>query len=361
MSYFCDVNIHEKYISRCIQLGKNGKATTYPNPSVGCVLVYDDTIIGEGYTSPYGGPHAEVNAIASVKNGALLEKATLYSTLEPCSHFGKTPPCADLIIKNNIPKIVVGVLDPHEKVAGRGIQKLRNAGREVITGVLEQECRQHHKRFLTFHQKKRPYIVLKWAETLNGLIAPSDEERSSNPEPFWITTPASRQRVHQWRSEETAILVGTNTVLKDNPKLNVRQWSGDDPLRIVLDKRLRINGDYHVLDGSASTIIFTEETDHTKYIDGIDYEIIDFSSEITSQICHVLHERGILSLFVEGGAQTLRTFIESNLWNEARVFTGKTVFRKGVWAPQLSGKPIYSETIATDILNHYINDQEPNF
>lgn len=355
------MNIHEKYISRCIQLGKSGKATTYPNPSVGCVLVYNDTIIGEGFTSAYGGPHAEVNAIASVRDTSLLEKATLYTTLEPCSHFGKTPPCADLIIKNNIPKVVVGILDPHAKVAGRGVQKLKDANREVIVGVLDNECREHHKRFLTFHQKGRPYIILKWAETVNRFLAPAKENRNTEPEPFWITTPESRQRVHQWRSEEQAILVGTTTALEDNPKLDVRHWSGKNPVRIVLDRHLKINGEYHVLDGTVPTIIITEETDRSNYSAGIDYEIIDFSSNVAGQICRVLHKHDILSLLIEGGTQTLQTFIDANLWDEAWVFTGKPTFRNGTKAPELSGKLIRSEKIATDILNLYTNDQKPNF
>ncbi len=350
------MNIHEKYISRCISLGKNGQPSTYPNPSVGCVLVHNNRIIGEGYTSAYGGAHAEVNAIASVKNKGLLKEATLYSTLEPCSHFGKTPPCADLIITNNIPKVVIGILDPHEKVAGRGIRKLKDAGREVTTGILEKECRAHHNRFLTFHEKKRPYILLKWAETIDGFIAPAKEKRNAQPEPFWITSPPSRQRVHQWRSEEQAILVGTTTVLEDNPKLDIRHWSGKNPVRLVLDRSLKINGNYHVLDRTIPTIIFTEEIDSSKYIEGIDYELIDFSTNIAQQLCNHFHKRNILSVFVEGGKRTIETFIEANLWDEARVFTGTSHFKRGTTAPKLSGKLVKQEYIYTDTLNTFVND-----
>ena len=350
------MNIHEKYISRCISLGKNGQPSTYPNPSVGCVLVYNNLIIGEGYTSAYGGAHAEVNAIASVKNKALLKEATLYSTLEPCSHFGKTPPCADLIIKNNIPKVVIGILDPHEKVAGQGIRKLRDAGCEVTVGILEKECRAHHNRFLTFHEKKRPYILLKWAETLDGFIAPVKEKRNAQPEPFWITSPSSRQRVHQWRSEEQAILVGTTTVLEDNPKLDIRHWSGKNPIRIVLDSKLKIKGNYHVLDGSIPTIIFTHETDSSTYREGIEYSVIDFSANLPRQLCDELYKRNILSVLVEGGKRTIETFIGTNLWDEARIFTGPSSFAKGTEAPKLSGKLVKQECIYADTLNTFVND-----
>ncbi|HUH46371.1 MAG TPA: bifunctional diaminohydroxyphosphoribosylaminopyrimidine deaminase/5-amino-6-(5-phosphoribosylamino)uracil reductase RibD, partial [Arenibacter sp.] len=217
MYYFCGVKIHEKYISRCIQLAKNGLGTTFPNPMVGSIIVHEGKIIGEGHTSSYGGPHAEVNAINSVKDPSQLKESTIYVTLEPCSHFGKTPPCADLIIEHGIPRVVIGTLDPNEKVAGRGVKKLQAAGCDIIVGVLEQECREHHKRFLTYHTKGRPYIILKWAETRDGYIAPPKEKRQKNPEPFWISNPYSQQLVHQWRTQEHAIMVGTTTVLADNP------------------------------------------------------------------------------------------------------------------------------------------------
>ena len=213
------MKIHEFYILRCIEIAQNGLGTTAPNPMVGAVIVHENKIMGEGFTSPFGGPHAEVNAINSVADKSLLPQSTIYVTLEPCSHFGKTPPCADLIVKHKIPRVVIGLLDPHDKVAGKGVKKLMDAGCEVTVGVLEKECREHHKRFLTFQEKKRPFIILKWAETADGFIAPEKTLRSQNKEPYWITNTYSRQLVHKWRTEEQAILVGTNTVLDDNPKL----------------------------------------------------------------------------------------------------------------------------------------------
>ncbi|MDO6605461.1 bifunctional diaminohydroxyphosphoribosylaminopyrimidine deaminase/5-amino-6-(5-phosphoribosylamino)uracil reductase RibD [Arenibacter palladensis] len=343
------MKIHEKYISRCIQLAKNGLGTTFPNPMVGSVIMHGDKIIGEGYTSPYGGSHAEVNAINSVKDKSLLSKATLYVTLEPCSHYGKTPPCADLIVKHQIPNVVIGLLDPHEKVAGKGIEKLKVAGCNVTVGVLEKECLEHHKRFITSHTKKRPYIILKWAETADGFIAPSHQKRNNNPQPYWISNPYSQQLVHQWRSQEQAILVGTNTVLADNPKLNVRHWKGKNPIRIVLDRELKIGYKHHVLDGSVKTIIITANRPKNPP-QGIFYEIIDFENNLAAQICAILHKHEIISVIIEGGAKTLQSFIDSELWDEARIFKGKNKFGEGLESPRIHGF-LQSETqIESDIL-----------
>lgn len=353
--YFCGVKIHEKYISRCIQLAKNALGTTFPNPMVGSVIVHDGKIIGEGRTSPYGGPHAEVNAINSVKDPSLLKEATLYVTLEPCSHFGKTPPCADLIIEKKIPKIVIGLLDPHEKVAGQGAAKLRAAGCEVIVGVLEAACREHHKRFLTYHTKSRPYIILKWAETADGFIAPLQEKRCNAPQPFWISNPYSQQLAHRWRTQEQAIMVGTTTVLMDNPKLNARHWKGKDPIRIVLDRELRIPDHYHVLDGSARTIIICG-TEPKRPIKEIQYEPIDFSDNLAPQICHILHKNRILSVIIEGGAQTLQSFIDAGLWDEARIFSGGTYFGAGIASPKIHRVPFRKEQITTDSLSYLRHD-----
>lgn len=341
---------------RCIELGKNGLGSTYPNPMVGSVIVHEDSIIGEGFTSPYGGNHAEVNAINSVKDKSLLAKATLYVSLEPCSHFGKTPPCSDLIIENHIPNVVIGCKDPHEKVAGKGIQKLRDSGCKVEVGILENECREHHKRFLTFHEKKRPYIILKWAETSDGFIAPDKSLRENNPEPFWITNEKSRQLVHQWRAEERAILVGTNTVLEDNPELNVRDWEGKSPIRIVLDKDLKIPNTFKVFDGSIPTFVLTSENQKTTTVENLEYLQIDFENNIAENICNVLFKKNISSLIVEGGTKTLQTFIDSDLWDEARVFKGSTNFEKGLNAPTFSGRKISEENLIQDILTIYRND-----
>ncbi|PCJ96912.1 MAG: riboflavin biosynthesis protein RibD [Flavobacteriaceae bacterium] len=346
----------KEYISRCIQLGKNGLGYTAPNPMVGSVIVHNNTIIGEGYTSAYGGNHAEVNAIQSVQNKNLLKQATLYVTLEPCSHHGKTPPCADLILKHQIPRVVIGILDPHEKVAGKGIEKLKTAGCKVTVGVLEQECRALHKRFLCFQEKRRPYIILKWAETLDGFIAPDTSKRNEKPEPFWITNPHSRQLVHKWRSEEQAILVGTTTVLKDNPKLNTRNWKGKNPIRIVLDRDLKIKGDFHVLDENIKTIVITSIRNKGYTTNGIIYEAIDFTKNSAEQICDVLYKHQITSIIIEGGAKTLQTFIDANIWDEARVFKSTVIFNSGVKAPVLNGKLLHSKKIMNDTLNTYRND-----
>jgi diaminohydroxyphosphoribosylaminopyrimidine deaminase/5-amino-6-(5-phosphoribosylamino)uracil reductase len=299
-----------------------------------------------------------VNALNSVKNKEVLQEATLYVTLEPCSHYGKTPPCADLIVKHKIPKVVIGILDPNSKVAGRGFKKLQESGCKVTVGILENECREHHKRFLRFHQKNRPYIILKWAETQDGFIAPNVAKRNKKAQPFWISNTYSKQLAHKWRSEEQAILVGTTTVLHDNPKLNVRQWSGKSPIRVVLDKDLKIKGNYHILDLNVKTIIITQVKDKSHWLKGIDYEVIDFSKNVAKQICRVLHENNIISVLVEGGARTLQTFINADLWDEARVIIGDNSFGDGLKAPEISGNLVHSKQVETDVLNIYTNDQE---
>ena len=348
------MNIHEKYINRCIEIGKNGLGTTAPNPMVGCVIVHEQKIIGEGYTSPFGGHHAEVNAIKNVKDKSILESATIYVTLEPCSHFGKTPPCSDLIIKHKIPHVVIGCMDDNPKVAGKGIAKLKSAKCQITLGVLEAECKIHHKRFFTFHNKKRPYIILKWAETQDGYIAPASKDKR---EPVWITHSYSRQLVHKWRAEEQAILVGTNTVLEDNPSLTVRDWTGKNPIRIVLDQHLIISTDSKVFNKEAKTILITSEKkqdeSHQEFT-----QTIDWSSKntIARQICEILYNNEINSVIIEGGSKTLQTFIDGNLWDEARVFKGKSTFGKGILAPTIQGKHISEEKILSDNLKIYTND-----
>ena len=255
------MKINEKYIRRCIELARNGLGTTYPNPLVGSVIVYDGKIIGEGWHKKSGESHAEVNAVKAVKDKSLLKKATIYVSLEPCSHFGKTPPCCDLIIKNNIPNVVIGTVDPNVKVAGNGIKKLIEAGIHVTVGVLEEECNALNKRFFTFHKKKRPFIVLKWAESQDGFIAPTEKLEKK---PVWITNQYSRQLVHKWRTEEQAILVGTQTAIDDNPKLNARDWSGKNPIRLVIDQNNRIEKNNHIFDNQAVTIVFSKSIDTIK-------------------------------------------------------------------------------------------------
>jgi diaminohydroxyphosphoribosylaminopyrimidine deaminase/5-amino-6-(5-phosphoribosylamino)uracil reductase len=350
------VKIHEKYILRCIELGKNGLGTTAPNPMVGCVITWEEEVVGEGFTSPYGGPHAEVNAIHAVRDKALLKEATLYVSLEPCSHYGKTPPCADLIIHSGIPRVVIGLKDPHSKVAGKGISKLRDAGIEVICPVLEDACREHHRRFLAYHEKKRPYIILKWAESADGYMAPDGDLRKEEPNPFWISNRYSRQLVHQWRTEEQSILVGTSTVLMDNPELTSRTWSGKNPLRIVMDRTLRIPRGYHIYDGSSETLIFTEVEDFPEPPSGVIYEVLNFSEDLVGQVCRKLYEHQVQSVIIEGGAYTLSSFIDKGIWDEARVFIGKTPMGSGLKAPLISGREIFSADVAGDILRILRND-----
>ena len=357
------MKIHENYIKRCIQIAKNGLGSTAPNPMVGCVIVADNTIIGEGFTSPYGGNHAEVNAIQSVKNKELLKNATLYVTLEPCSHFGKTPPCSDLIIASEIPRVVIGTTDIHNKVAGKGIEKLKSAGCDVVVGVLEDECRQHHKRFFTFHSKKRPYIILKWAETLDGFIAPrfdSAHRTKNEKKPVWITNELSRQLVHKWRAEEQAILVGTQTIMDDNPSLTVRDWTGKHPIRVVLDQHLRLDKDANIFDATAETIVITAKTESGRRKREARLATISWSnqSKIAHDICNVLHQSNITSIIIEGGRQTLQTFIDANFWDEARIFIGNNHFNEGVKAPKISAKLMSETQIDGDVLRTYINSQE---
>jgi diaminohydroxyphosphoribosylaminopyrimidine deaminase/5-amino-6-(5-phosphoribosylamino)uracil reductase len=350
MSYFCEVNIHQKYIKRCIQLAKNGLGTTYPNPMVGSVIVYNDQIIGEGWHRKSGEPHAEVNAINSVKDKSLLAKATIYVSLEPCSHFGKTPPCCDLIIKHKIPNVVVGTIDPNSKVAGTGIQRLIESGANVTFGVLEKECHELNKRFFAFHQKKRPYITLKWAESQDGFIAPLTKEKI---EPVWISNEFSRQLVHKWRTEEQAILVGTNTVLDDNPKLDVRDWKGENPIRIVLDRTGKIPNDFFIKDGKTKTIIITEQENVTSSENCI-YENAIFDTKLTRTIANILYKYGIQSILVEGGKQTLQSFIEDNLWDEARVFIGNIHLKSGLKIPIINGN-FQTKNIIDDQLKLFYN------
>jgi len=340
------VKIHEKYIKRCIQLAKNGLGTTYPNPMVGSVIVYDNKIIGEGWHKKAGEPHAEVNAINSVKDKSLLKKATIYVSLEPCSHFGKTPPCSDLIIKNEIPQVIIGTVDPNVKVAGNGIKKLIAAGINVTVGVLENECLELNKRFFTFHQKKRPYLILKWAESQDGFISPKVK---SEQKPVWITNTYSRQLVHKWRSEEEAILVGTQTVIDDNPKLDVRNWTGNNPIRIILDQNNRISENSHVLDNQVKTIVFSK-TKTKPDRENLIFEIVDFKKNILSQVKDVLYKHQIQSVIIEGGRETLQTFIDANLWDEARVFKGNIFLKEGTKAPILSKPYLEKQKIGQDEL-----------
>jgi len=350
------MEINEIYIWRCIELAQKGVGTARPNPSVGCVVVWDDVIIGEGFTSSYGGNHAEVNAIEAVKDKSKLSEATIYVTLEPCSHYGKTPPCADLIVRHKIPRVVIGCVDTSSQVAGKGIERLKNAGCEVVVGVLEKECLMQHKRFFAVQNKKRPYVILKWAETLDGFIAPL--KRNEN-RPVWISNSESQQLVHKWRSEEHAILVGTNTAIEDNPKLDVRNWKGNAPIRVVLDRSVKIPKDYSLFDEKQLTIVLVDKSckDIPVSKKNLRYEFLDFSKEVSGQICDLLMKYNVQSVLVEGGSQTLKTFIDSELWDEARVFVGHMSFKEGVEAPVLEEYSFEESMLKETKLKMYKNSK----
>lgn len=325
-------------MQRCIEIATYGFGNVAPNPMVGAVITYNNEIIGEGYHQKYGEAHAEVNAINSLKDKHLLSKSTLYVNLEPCSHYGKTPPCADLIIKHKIPKVVIGSTDTFTKVHGRGIEKLKLAGIDVTCGILEKESRELNRRFFTYHETKKPYVILKWAQTLDGFI---DAVRIKNTplQPLWITNKTARTLVHRWRSEEQSIMVGTNTAAKDNPKLNVRDWAGKNPLRVLLDKNLRLDRNLNLFDNSVKTIVFTEKNIASDA--NTNFVRVNFDETLLITILEYLYHQNIQSIIIEGGAQLLNSFIKQNLWDEARVFIGDISFGSGVKAPDFSGK--YSE------------------
>jgi diaminohydroxyphosphoribosylaminopyrimidine deaminase/5-amino-6-(5-phosphoribosylamino)uracil reductase len=336
-------------MSRCIQLARLGVGNVAPNPMVGAVLVYEDKIIGEGYHQKFGEAHAEVNCINSVthQDKNRIEKSTIYVSLEPCAHYGKTPPCSDLIIQTKIRKVVVGCQDIYKEVAGKGIEKLRNAGVEVVSGILENECKELNKRFFTFHQKQRPYIILKWAQSANGKIGSKDSER------ILISNDYSNRLVHKWRSEEAAILVGTNTVLKDDPSLTTRLWKGNNPVRIVIDKELKIPSSFKVFNEEAKAIIFNlsknSATKNTRFIK-LDKE--NFIKELLDS----LYKNEIQSVLIEGGAKTLQSFIDSGLWDEARIITNETmVVEEGINAPQMKNfTMIHREKYFSDSIAYFI-------
>ena len=339
---------HEAYMQRCIELAQNGAGNVSPNPMVGAVVVYDDKVIGEGYHQLYGEAHAEVNAINAVKDKSLLAKATIYVSLEPCVHFGKTPPCSDLIIESKIPNAVIGCTDPFAQVAGKGVEKLKNAGVTVIFGVLEKDCLDLNKRFFTFHEKKRPYIILKWAQSQDGFI---DKKRTDTcPTINWITHPNTKQLTHKWRSEEDAILIGKKTVINDNPELTTRAVDGKNPIRIVIDRKLELSKDLKIFNTAAKTIILNELKN--KENESILYRKILFES-FFDDLWKICAENDITSLIIEGGTFTLNQFIEKDLWDEARVLTGNPFFAEGVKAPQLNSKSAEKFTFGKDKITYY--------
>ncbi len=349
------------YMNRCLELASNGMGNVAPNPMVGSVVVKDKKIIAEGYHKEYGMDHAERMAINSVKDNDVLNGSTLYVSLEPCSHFGKTPPCTDLIIESGIKRVVIATKDPNPKVQGRGIDVLKKAGIYVTVGVLEKEARELNRRFFVYHVKKRPYVILKWAQTLDGFI--DAVRKPTDPiAPVWITNELARTVVHRWRSEEQAILIGTNTVEKDNPRLNVREWSGRSPLRVVLDRTLRLSPDYKVYDGSMPTLVFIGNNSKASSqkatfasIPNMELQTIDFAKGAESQVLNELYERGVVSLIIEGGAMLINSFVKRRFWDEARVFVGNSFFGDGVKAPVFNGELFSYDEIGDSKLFTYRN------
>jgi diaminohydroxyphosphoribosylaminopyrimidine deaminase/5-amino-6-(5-phosphoribosylamino)uracil reductase len=342
-----------KFMKRCLELANKALGFTFPNPVVGCVLVYDGTIIGEGYHLKAGGPHAEVTAIGSVTDSELIKSSVLYVNLEPCSHFGKTPPCADLIIRSGIRKIVIGTKDTSANVSGEGILKLEKAGCEVITGVLEKECRWINRRFFTFHEKKRPYIILKWAQSADGFIDFRRDDQLSQ-KPVWITGEAERVLVHKWRCDEQVILAGAGTIRMDNPQLNVRVWTGDDPVRAILSGLGNIGPDHSVFKIPGEILVFTYN-DALK-INGAKTITLDRRQKSSRQIADYFYREGIQSLFIEGGYKVLEHFISSGFWDEARIFYGKDRYDNGVRAPDIAGEIISIEEFSKSTLKVVVNE-----
>jgi len=343
IKYFCNITMpHEYFLRRCLQLAQFGAGKVAPNPMVGCVIVIKDQIIGEGYHMHYGGAHAEVNAIQSVEDKAMLSRATVYVSLEPCAHFGKTPPCADLLVQYKVKQVVVGCLDSHAQVAGKGIEKLKLAGIEVLVGVLENECMELNKRFITFHQKQRPYIILKWAETHNGFMAGEKKQ---------ISGTVAQQRLHLWRSEEAAFMIGTNTLIIDNPALNVRLVEGHHPIRIAVDAELKsVSKALKFYDQSQPTIIINTVKNET---DGL-VEYIKVDSTDPKPLLKVLFDQNILSVVIEGGAQFLQSFLDANLYDEIRVIKSKLLcFETGLPAPLNPLNAPITEELGEDILSIY--------
>lgn len=348
----------EFYIKRCLELAAMAIGNVNPNPMVGCVIVVDEIIIGEGYHQKYGEAHAEPNAIKSVfdKFGTeaetLLKQATAYVNLEPCAHFGKTPPCADLFVKYQLKKVVIGNRDPFSGVDGKGIEKLKNAGIEVQSGILEDDCSYFNRRFFTRIKQQRPFIILKWAETANGYFATVDGNQK------WISSPLAKRLAHKWRTEEDAILVGKQTAIIDNPQLTSREWPGKNPVRLVIDKNLQIPQSNHIFNKEAKTIIFNEIK--TDVVDNIHYiQMEDMQYYLAQKIAFQLYLMDIQSIIIEGGANILNQFLNANLWDEARIFTSGNSWTEGISSPVINGILIEKSQIGSDELSIYKNMLTP--
>lgn len=343
----------EFYMRRCLELAKHGAGYVAPNPMVGALLVHEDRIIGEGWHREYGKAHAEVNCLASVKeeDRYLVSQSAMYVSLEPCAHTGKTPPCADLLIRNKIPQVVIGCRDPFPEVNGKGIEKLQAAGIKVTVGVLEEACKQLNKRFFTFHEQQRPYVILKWAETADGFIAPGAQTANKR---LRISNEYTDKMVHQWRSEEAAILVGTNTALLDDPQLTNRWWPGPTPQRLVLDMNLRLPEKLHLFDKTVPTIVFNglKQAEENNLV----YFKLDKDGDLVQQLVKALYELRIQSVLVEGGARLLQSFIRTGIWDEIRVITNNELnIGQGIAAPaNFSGNLITMEKIVSDTITVYL-------
>jgi len=325
---------HEIFMQRCVDLAYLGQGNVSPNPMVGCVIVKYGLVIGEGYHSEYGGKHAEIKAIESVLDQKEIENSTVYISLEPCVHHGKTPPCVHELINRKIKTAVIGSRDSNPIVGGKGIELLKRSGIEVIENVLEEECRKLNKRFFTFHEKRRPYVILKWAQTSDGYL---DKNRETDEKGInWISSPESKVLVHKWRSEEQSILVGRNTILNDNPSLTVREISGKNPTRIVIDSQMQLSKDVNIFSNDAPTLVFNRI--QNKKLDGVEWIKIQETS--TKYILEELYKRNIQSVLVEGGSRTLQYFIIDNVWDEARVIVGDIKFGDGVKAPIINKVPV---------------------
>jgi diaminohydroxyphosphoribosylaminopyrimidine deaminase/5-amino-6-(5-phosphoribosylamino)uracil reductase len=336
---------HKIYMQRCIELALNGAGSVSSNPLVGCVIVHNQTIIGEGWHQQFGQAHAEVNAIQSVKDKSLLKEATLYVNLEPCNHFGKTPPCADLLISHQLKNVVIGMVDPYEKVAGKGIKKLQEAGIQVTVGVLENECKFLNRRFIKFVTQQKPYVILKWAQTWNGYLAPDATKLSEQDfeNQRHITDSVVQKLVHKWRTQEDAIMVATNTALFDNPALNAREWPGRNPVRILLDKDLRLPADLKLFDKSTPTVVFTQKQKLSE--ENLTFIQLDFTENWLDEMLTHLYKLNIQSLIIEGGSQFLDTVISSKIWDEAIVFSSPKTINDGIKAPLIYGNKIQQEDI----------------
>lgn len=348
------------YMHRCLQLAQKGEGFTKPNPMVGAVIVHNHKIIGEGFHRHYGGPHAEVNAIRSVKEASLLAESTMYVSLEPCSHHGKTPPCAELIVSEKIPRVVIATADPNPKVSGNGIRRLKDAGVEVSVGLLEEEARELNRFFFVNQLYKRPYVILKWAQSQDGFI---DSARTSLAEsaPASISNELTHSIVHKFRTNVQGIMVGTNTAIMDNPRLTARKWFGDNPVRIVIDKDGKLPTDAAIFDKDADTLVFTGNARYPVKKSNVRPIVIDFSSATNEQILSALYAEGIYSVLVEGGAFLLRTFIDKNLWDEAFVETSSKMLGDGVKSPLIAGKEISAKKYLDSVRIHLKNKISRNF